>query len=503
MNLNLLLAGVADEGRHPVPHHHQTPHFNQSPAGFNPNPGFSQNLGFSQQQQQQGVYLGQGSPFHQLPPAPPNTSFRSSPLTPYREQVGPAAQSTARCNLFPIQQQQLPSSATTSSSSLLGGSQRSSNPAPPSSLGLQDILQRLDSLSKDLPTSSIGMPRDTTSLLSRDPLPITTLAQPSLTQPSLLPTVSSRDSTPLSWNPLCSLSPTPLSLTPSPTLASTQPTLTANLPASQPAPVLPPNPAPVVRPLMEQKVEAPEEEMRKMKLKNDMKSEDAMRREVDEEALRRRREEVRRVNPDLGRSPRPRQLESNGPSPTVRGIAKLGPNKQVQQPGSPSASWSQIVRTSSTGRLPTANLPSPTALVAAPSPSPPSPTAAPAQLPDYHRGPKVDPRWPVQQQVFLGPIPMAISWDEIRNVFYTKVSRKELIHFYVQSKPVNEVVYGQVVFDKVSLANKILKEGQIKVSSDIEEKLSDINSLFQVRGQQITLTAMAEKMKQMKLEKKK
>jgi len=81
---------------------------------------------------------------------------------------------------------------------------------------------------------------------------------------------------------------------------------------------------------------------------------------------------------------------------------------------------------------------------------------------------------------------MAISWDEIRNVFYTKVSRKELIHFYVQSKPVNEVVYGQVVFDKVSLANKILKEGQIKV-----------------RGQEITLTAMAEKMKQMKLEKKK
>ena len=60
---------------------------------------------------------------------------------------------------------------------------------------------------------------------------------------------------------------------------------------------------------------------------------------------------------------------------------------------------------------------------------------------------------------------MAISWDEIRNVFYTKVSRKELIHFYVQSKPVNEVVYGQVVFDKVSLANKIIKEGEIKVNN--------------------------------------
>ena len=83
---------------------------------------------------------------------------------------------------------------------------------------------------------------------------------------------------------------------------------------------------------------------------------------------------------------------------------------------------------------------------------------------DFHRGPKVDPRWPVSHQVFLGPIPMSITWDEIRNVFYTKVSRKELIHFYVQSKPVNEVVYGQVVFDKVSLANKIIKEGEIKVN---------------------------------------
>merc|ERR1719341_3225098 len=97
VNLNLLLAGVAEEGRHPPLHQ---------------SPGFIQ-------QQQQGVYLGQGSPFHQLPPAPPNTSFRSSPLTPYSnlEQLalGPV-QSAARCNLFPTNnQQQLPSSATTSS----------------------------------------------------------------------------------------------------------------------------------------------------------------------------------------------------------------------------------------------------------------------------------------------------------------------------------------------------------------------------------------------------
>ena len=34
---------------------------------------------------------------------------------------------------------------------------------------------------------------------------------------------------------------------------------------------------------------------------------------------------------------------------------------------------------------------------------------------------QVDPRWPVEQQVFLGPIPVSVTWDEIRNTFYTKV----------------------------------------------------------------------------------
>merc|ERR1719429_578969 len=126
------------------------------------------------------------------------------PLTPFREQV-PAHQPSARVNLFPEQQQQLPSSTTKTSSPLLGDS----NPAPPSSLGLQDILQRLDSLSKDLPTT-----RDAS------------LSQTSLAQPLLPQVSSSRDSTPLSWNPL--------SLTPSPTLA--QPALAA---PPQPAQVLP------------------------------------------------------------------------------------------------------------------------------------------------------------------------------------------------------------------------------------------------------------------------
>ena len=146
-------------------------------------------------------------------------------------------------------------------------------------------------------------------------------------------------------------------------------------------------------------------------------------------------------------------------------------------------SWSQIVRTSSS-KLP--SLPGPAmSPVSAAGPvtrsrMTPSPTAKETvavkepqlvveEVPpttntvDFHRGPKVDPRWPVSHQVFLGPIPMSITWDEIRNVFYTKVQRRELLHFYVQSKPVNEVVYGQVVFDKPALANKVVKDGPVKV----------------------------------------
>jgi len=164
------------------------------------------------------------------------------------------------------------------------------------------------------------------------------------------------------------------------------------------------------------------------------------------------------------------------------------------------ASWSQIVRTSS------AKLPSLPSIQSLPSPPRSRPvtrsmcSSSPVKeieeeddkeaklvvedVPpttntvDYHRGPKVDQRWPVSHQVFLGPIPMSITWDEIRNVFYTKVQRRELLHFYVQSKPVNEVVYGQVVFDRAALASKVVKEGPVKV-----------------RGHLINVTLMKEKVK--------
>ena len=44
----------------------------------------------------------------------------------------------------------------------------------------------------------------------------------------------------------------------------------------------------------------------------------------------------------------------------------------------------------------------------------------------------------------------------------------------MQSKPVNEVVYGQVVLDKIALANRILKEGPVKVNFIIN-KFSETN----------------------------
>jgi len=170
----------------------------------------------------------------------------------------------------------------------------------------------------------------------------------------------------------------------------------------------------------------------------------------------------------------------------------------VPEPGSAGTSWSQIVRTSSS-KLPSLHqsvspVSSGPVTRASLTPSPPTDNSAAdkeeepqlvvEEVPpttntvDFHRGPKVDPRWPVAQQVFLGPIPMSITWDEIRNVFYTKVQRRELLHFYVQSKPVNEVVYGQVVFDKIALANKVVKDGPVKV-----------------RGHLINVTLMKEKVK--------
>jgi len=388
------------------------------------------------------------------PSAPPNSTFQSPALS-------------QSCGLpCPPQHRNAPSSSRSLLSSFSSLPQYDSSLSSSSQLGLEDILQRLEGLSHNLPSSS-SLP----------------LAQPQQQQqhPQQQQQPSchnySRGSTPLSWNPLGALSATPLSsLTPSPTLL--------------------PTPQPQARPLMEDYHAQQFEEEPKLVAQN--------------------------LNAHA-------QHQHH-----IRGIAKL-PGPEVASGAR--TSWSQIVRSSSTSRLPPPQTSPPSgnnalgvshalvsnghhaplgqhalasnsqhaapldrALAASPASPPPgacssqanavangsSQAQAPSNgLPDYHRGPKVDPRWPVQQQVFLGPIPMSISWDEIRNVFYTKVSRKELLHFYVQSKPVNEVVYGQVVFDKVSLANKILKEGPIKV-----------------RGQYITMTSMAEKMKQMKLEKK-
>merc|ERR1719221_2256713 len=170
------------------------------------------------------------------------------------------------------------------------------------------------------------------------------------------------------------------------------------------------------------------------------------------------------------------------PEPTVtyRGYnTKMAPVKSLAPAPAPApgASWSQIVRTSAT-KLP-AMPPSPespptkrvtrASLTPSPTAREPAPQLVVEKVPpttntvDFYRGPKVDPRWPVSQQVFLGPIPMSVTWDEIRNIFYTKVQRRELLHFYVQSKPVNEVVYGQVVLDKPALANKVVKDGPVKV----------------------------------------
>jgi len=320
------------------------------------------------------------------------------------------------------------------SNSLLSTQQSSKTPST-NLLGLSDISSRLEGLSQG-------------SML--------------MSQGSLSPknNKGSRGSTPLSWNPMMNLSSKTPSLTPSPILSLGNPSVQlghSNQSATR---------------NLSKMAAGPEEDFVFFSDDDDEKS---------------------------GKKKSPKKQAASihdKMQTTIRGIAKLKgskstPNCSIQSvPSSPQpASWSQIVRTSSS-KLPTLSVSPSSGPVTRSSITPSPPLKNEAQIVteeqpassgtvDYHRGPKVDPRWPVAQQVFLGPIPMSISWDEIRNVFYTKVQRRELLHFYVQSKPVNEVVYGQVVFDKVALANRILKEGPVKV-----------------RGHLINVTSMKEKLKQ-------
>jgi len=314
----------------------------------------------------------------------------------------------------------------------------SSSPKETSILGLSDISARLE--------ASLNLSNHNHCLLQ---------------QPSSVPSDTStgsrsRNSTPLSWNPLSQLTATPLSsVSPSPVMISK---------------VCETSGSREVADNRQQLLEDEKEIVKIAKVKNPK-------------------------TPKKGPTTRSRNRSSKMTSPnvennsSVRGIQALGDASD-----SSVSSWAGVVRTSNS-RLPSlVTTPPPQTFNNAPQTNgalhacpPPNETSASSSSQsiivanlgmDFHRGPKVDPRWPVSQQVFLGPIPMTISWDEIRNVFYTKVSRRELVHFYVQSKPVNEVVYGQVVFDKASLATRIVKEGPVKV-----------------RGVLVNVTLMRDKMR--------
>ena len=265
------------------------------------------------------------------------------------------------------------------SGSLLS-SQASSKASSSNLLGLSDISSRLEGLSQG-------------SML--------------MSQGSLSPkTRGSRGSTPLSWNPMMNLPSKTPSLTPSPIL-------------SLGAPVQLPTSNSCIQKNLSSKlasISSPEEDFVFFSDEEDEKS-------------------------GKPRSPKKHQQATgihDQMQTSIRGIAKLkvsksSPNKSAQSvPSSPQpTSWSQIVRTSST-KLPSLSVSTGPVTRSSITPSPPAkqPEAqlVTEEIPpstsslDYHRGPKVDPRWPVAQQVFLGPIPMTISWDEIRNVFYTKVS---------------------------------------------------------------------------------
>ena len=100
-----------------------------------------------------------------------------------------------------------------------------------------------------------------------------------------------------------------------------------------------------------------------------------------------------------------------------------------------------------------------------------SPAAVSSRLPGTYRGPKVHSDWPAEQQIRVGPIPMEVSWSQIRDAFGAQVGKNKIKHCYVQSRAVEGVVYGQVVLATASLVSKVIQDGKIKVA-DISALLS-------------------------------
>jgi len=414
-----------------------------------------------------------------------NSGARGSPFPEGHNTETSSLFSNSRLPDFSSQFSNFPGSSPLLSSQSSVSSSRLEN-----CLGLSDISDRLELLSTAPPMIS---------------------SQGSISPPAR----GSRDSTPLSWNPIKNISSLTSSLTPSPVMSG-QFSKAAQLP----------------KPFV-QKEEEPFQSDSDCCQSPQLSRPDPVHMARPDPVHMARPDPVHMVRPDPVHMVRPDPVHMVRPDPvhmarpdpvqltradpvslspqleptvTYRGYNKVklgksqspvqGPAQPQVQAPAPGASWSQIVRTSAS-KLP--SLPSPESpptrrvtrgsLTPSPTIKEPPPQLVVEEVPpttntvDFYRGPKVDPRWPVSQQVFLGPIPMSITWDEIRNVFYTRVQRRELLHFYVQSKPVNEVVYGQVVFDKVALANKIVKEGPVKV-----------------RGHLINVTLMKEKVK---VEKKK
>ena len=121
----------------------------------------------------------------------------------------------------------------------------------------------------------------------------------------------------------------------------------------------------------------------------------------------------------------PKSVKSPKYGGTSKSAIPVQTRAATSQPVSPKVtSWSRVAAVRSNERLrgPV------TRSSLTPSPPPAEETSMPEssftslEFSNFHRGPKIDPRWPVANQVFLGPIPLSISWDDIRNAFYSKVS---------------------------------------------------------------------------------
>jgi len=115
----------------------------------------------------------------------------------------------------------------------------------------------------------------------------------------------------------------------------------------------------------------------------------------------------------------------------------------------------------------------------APACEKPSTTATKAGFYFNHSQPAPDPRFPVQNQVMIGPVPCVLAHDilymELREILYQRgrIAAMFLHKNAIKMKDTGKLVkFGYAVFEERSVAEKLVKQGSLAIADGVSIKIS-------------------------------